>query len=49
MYRSLAKQHIFDPDVSAAPDGVDGYTEWVQIEVIPFCVELEQSLPKSED
>jgi len=36
----LAKQHIDDPDVPAAPSGADGYAEWAQIALILFRVEL---------
>jgi IS5 family transposase len=43
MCRNLAKQHVDDPDVSAAPDGVDGYPEWTQIALILFRVELKKS------
>ena len=49
MCRKLAKQHVDDPDVPAAPSGADGYAEWVQIAVILFRVELEKSLRESED
>ena len=48
-YRDLAKQHVDDPDVPAAPDGVSGYAEWVQIGLILFRVELEKSLRETED
>ena len=41
MCRDLAKQHVDDPDVPAAPDGADGYAEWVQIALILYRVELE--------
>jgi len=34
MCRDLAKQHVDDPDVPAAPDGADGYAEWTQIALI---------------
>jgi hypothetical protein len=47
--RDLAKQHIEDPDVPAAPDGADGYAEWVQIALILYRVELEKSLRETED
>ena len=47
--RDLAKQHVEDPDVPAAPDGAAGYAEWVQIALILFRVELEKSLRESED
>ena len=49
MCRELAKQHVDDPDVPAAPDGADGYAEWTQIALILFRVELEKSLRESED
>jgi len=49
MCRNLAKQHVADPDVSAAPDGADGYAEWVQVALILFRVELEKSLRETED
>jgi len=47
--RNLAKQHVDDPDVPAAPDGAAGYAEWVQIALILFRVELEKSLRETED
>ncbi|MDL0135809.1 IS5/IS1182 family transposase, partial [Halobacterium salinarum] len=40
MCRHLAKQHVDDPDVPAAPDGAGGYAEWTQIAVILYRVEL---------
>jgi len=49
MCRDLAKQHVDDPDVPAAPDGADGYAEWVQIAGILYRVELEKSLCETED
>jgi hypothetical protein len=49
MCRNLAKQHVDDPDVPAAPDGADGYAEWVQIALILYRVELEKSLRETED
>jgi len=49
MCRELAKQHVEEPDVPAAPDGADGYAEWVQIALILFRVELEKSLRETED
>jgi len=49
MCRDLAKQHVDDPDVPAAPDGADGYAEWVQIAWILYRVELEKSLCETED
>ena len=49
MCRDLAKQHVDDPDVPAAPDGADGYAEWVQIALILYRVELEKSLRETED
>ena len=47
--RNLAKQHVDDPEVPAAPDGASGYAEWVQIGLILFRVELEKSLRETED
>ncbi len=47
--RDLAKQHVADPDVPAAPEGADGYAEWTQIALILFRVELEKSLRETED
>jgi len=49
MCRDLAKQHVDNPDVPAAPDGADGYAEWTQIALILFRVELEKSLRETED
>ena len=49
MCRDLAKQHVDDPDVPAAPDGADGYAKWTQIALILFRVELEKSLRETED
>jgi len=49
MCRALAKHHVDDPDVPVAPDGADGYAEWVQIALILFRAELEKSLRESED
>ncbi|SEP11879.1 transposase, IS5 family, partial [Halogranum amylolyticum] len=49
MCRDLAKHHVDDPDVPAAPDGADGYAEWVQIALILYRVELEKSLRETED
>jgi len=49
MCRDLAKQHVEDPDVPAAPDGADGYAEWVQTALILYRVELEKSLRETED
>ena len=49
MCRNLAKQHVDEPDVPAAPDGADGYAEWVQIAWILYQVELEKSLCETED
>jgi len=49
MCRNLAKQHVDDPDVPAAPDGADGSVEWVQIALILFHIELEKSLRETED
>ncbi|TMT87015.1 IS5 family transposase [Haloterrigena sp. H1] len=49
MCRDLAKQHVDDPDVPAAPEGADGYAKWTQIALILFRVELEKSLRETED
>ncbi len=49
MCRDLAKQHVDDPDVPAAPDGAAGYANWVQIALILYRVELEKSLRETED
>ena len=49
MCRDLAKQHVDDPDVPAAPSGADGYAEWVQIALILYRVELEKSLRETEN
>ena len=49
MCRTLAKQHVDDPDVPTAPDGADGYAEWAQIAPILFRVELEKSLRETKD
>ena len=49
MCRNLAKQHVDDPDVPAAPDGAGGYAEWVQIALILYRVELEKSLRETKD
>ena len=49
MCRNLARQHVDDPDVPAAPDGADGYADWTQIALILFRVELEKSLRETED
>ncbi len=49
MCRDIAKQHVDNPDVPAAPDGADGYAEWVQIALILYRVELEKSLRETED
>jgi len=49
MCRELAKDHVDNPDVPAAPDGADGYAEWTQIGLILFRVELEKSLRETED
>lgn len=46
---SLANQHVEDPDVPAASDGSSGYAEWVQISLILFRVELENSLRETDD
>jgi len=47
--RTLAKQHIDDPDVPAAPDGASGYAKWMQIGLILFRVDLEKSLRETEE
>jgi len=47
--RKLAKQHVDNPDVPAAPSGAGGYTKWVQIALILYRVELEKSLRETED
>ena len=47
--RNLAKRHVDDPDVPAAPDGDSGYAKWVQIGLILLRVELEKSLRETED
>jgi len=49
MCRSLAKQHVDDPDVPAAPNGADGYAKWTQIALILFRVESDKSLRETED
>ena len=49
MCRKLAKHHVDEPDVPAAPDGAGGYAEWVQIAVILYRVELEKRLSETED
>ncbi len=49
MCRNLAKQHVDDPDVPAAPDGADGYAKWVQIALILYRVELGKSLRETGD
>src|SRR6056297_4001577 len=49
MCRELAKEHVDNPDVPAAPEGADGYAEWTQIALILFRVELEKSLRETED
>ena len=49
MCRDLAKQHVEDPYVPAAPDCADGYAEWVQIALILYRVEFEKSLRETED
>ena len=49
MCRNLARQHVDDPDVPAAPDGAEGYAEWVQIALILDRVELEKSLRETEN
>ncbi|NKE37265.1 IS5 family transposase [Natronococcus sp. JC468] len=47
--RDLAKQHVDDPGVPAAPSGADRYADWVQIALILFHVELEKSHRETED
>ena len=42
--RTLAKQHVDNAEVPAAPDGASGYAKWVQIGLILFRVELEKNL-----
>jgi len=49
MCRNLAKQHVDESDVPAAPDGADGYAEWTQVALILFRVELKKSLRETED
>jgi len=49
MCRHLAKQHVDDPGIPAAPNDVGGYAEWTQIALILFRVELEKSLRETED
>src|SRR6056297_3284925 len=49
MCRELAKEHVDNPDVPAAPEGADGYAKWIQIALILFRVELEKSLRETED
>lgn len=49
MCRNIAKQHVDEPDVPAAPDGAGGYAKWVQIAVILFRVELDKDLRETED
>jgi len=46
--KKLAKQHVDDPDVPAAPNGDSGYAEWVQIALILMRVELDKSLRETE-
>ena len=47
--RDLAKQHVDDPEVPAAPDGASGYAPWVQIGLILFRVELEKNRRETEE
>jgi IS5 family transposase len=49
MCRNLAKQHVDDMHVTAAPDGAPGYSEWVRIALILPCVVMDKSLRESED
>ena len=49
MCRYLAKQHVDDPDVPAAPDGADGHAEWAQIALILYRVEVKKSLRETEE
>jgi len=49
MCRKLAKQHMDEPGVPAAPEGTGRYTEWVQVALILYHVELEKSLRETED
>ena len=49
MCRKLAKQHVDEPDVPAAPERTGRYAEWVQIALILYHVELEKSLRETED
>ena len=47
-YKKLAKRHVDDPEVPAAPNGDSGYAEWVQIALILMRVELDKSLRETE-
>ena len=47
--RTLAKQHVDNPEVPAAPNGASEYAKWVQIGLILFRVELEKNLRETED
>ena len=49
MCRNLAKQHVDDPDVPAAPGGAVKYAKWVQIALTLYRAELEKSLREPED
>jgi len=49
IYRYIVKQHVDNPDGSAAPSGADGYAEWVQIALLLHRVELEKGLRETED
>lgn len=49
MYRELAKEHGKDPDVLTAPDGVSGYAKLVQINLVLFRIEFEESLCETEE
>jgi len=49
MCRDLAKQHVDEPDEPAAPNGMSGYAEWVQIALILYRVKLEKSLRETEE
>ena len=49
MCRNLAKQHVDNPDVPAAPDGAVKYAKWVQIALVLYRAELEKSRREPED
>ncbi len=44
MCRDLAKQHVDDPDVPAAPNGAGGYAEWTQIGLAVLTPQTAHSL-----